>query len=79
MFYFSAEERDEITRKKKRRRLEEGRNDRMRALEAEEEASRPAVETEVNDNFSQAIGICKPRADFAHFNRFLVCSRQRLS
>ena len=47
MFYFSAAERDEITRKKKRRRLEEGRNERMRALEAEEQAAQPAAETEV--------------------------------
>jgi hypothetical protein len=46
MFYFSVEEREDISRKKKRRKLEEGRNDRMRALEAEE-GPQPPVETGV--------------------------------
>ncbi|KAK4705680.1 hypothetical protein P7C70_g508, partial [Phenoliferia sp. Uapishka_3] len=44
MFYFDAETREEIEREKKRRKLNEGREERLRAIKEQEEAARIADE-----------------------------------
>lgn len=59
MFYFDADTREEIGREKKRRKMDEGREERLRALRVQEEAERVADEVRCNhfDRFDAFLGV----------------------